>query len=198
VILHGSHRKIALPDGDTLIQAGDFTRHGSIEDVTEFNDWLGTLSFKNKIIIAGNHDFPFERQDGRKLLTNASYLQDTAVIIDGIKFYGSPWQPRFFDWAFNLDRGESLREKWELIPDDTDVLITHGPPYGYLDTNVRGLLAGCEELIMAVERIKPRLHIFGHIHEGYGIVATSTTTFINACICNLGYQPANNPVVFDI
>src|ERR1051326_8044265 len=93
---HGYHRKLTLPAGDLLIHAGDFTRHGSDEDVAEFNDWLGTLPFPHKIIIAGNHDFPFEIQDGKKLLTNAIYLQDSSVTIDGIKFYGSPPQPRFF------------------------------------------------------------------------------------------------------
>jgi Icc-related predicted phosphoesterase len=195
---HGSHRNIKLPAGDILIHAGDFTRHGSDDDVAEFDDWLATLPYQDKIIIAGNHDFPFETKDGTKLLSNGIYLQDSAVTINGIKFYGSPWQPRFFDWAFNLDRGESLKEKWDLIPADTDVLITHGPPYGYLDINSRGFSVGCEELMEAVERTKPRLHVFGHIHEGYGIVETPATTFINACICNLGYRPINMPVIFDI
>jgi Icc-related predicted phosphoesterase len=194
---HGKHRKIELPSGDILIHAGDFTRQG-VEDIAEFNEWLGTLSYQHKIVVAGNHDFPFETQDGSNLLTNAVYLQDSAATIGGIRFYGSPWQPRFFDWAFNLDRGEPIKEKWDLIPHDTDVLITHGPPYGYLDKNSLGVSVGCEELLKAVARIAPRLHIFGHIHEGYGLVETATTTFINACICDGGYRPNNQPVVFII
>jgi len=90
------------------------------------------------------------------------------VIIEGVKFYGSPWQPRFFDWAFNLDRGEEIKKKWDLIPMDTDVLITHGPPYGILDLTHEGEKVGCEELMKAVLRVQPKIHIFGHIHEAYG------------------------------
>ena len=197
---HGLHRSLEIPDGDILIHAGDLTRHGSLEDVLEFNDFLGTLPHPYKIVIAGNHDFCFEkdRKACEELLTNCIYLQDQEVIIDGIKFYGSPWQPWFYDWAFNLQRGSEIRAKWELIPGDTDVLITHGPPYGIGDLTFQKEHAGCEDLLEIVEKIKPAVHIFGHIHEGYGITSNKTTTFINASSYNPNHQSITQPIVFDL
>ncbi|MHA1167382.1 MAG: metallophosphatase domain-containing protein [Candidatus Hodarchaeales archaeon] len=195
---HGLHRSLEIPDGDVLIHAGDLTRHGTLDDVREFNDFLGTLPHSHKIVITGNHDFCFEkdREACEELLTNCIYLQDQEVIIDGIKFYGSPWQPWFYDWAFNLQRGPEIRAKWELIPKDTDVLITHGPPYGIGDVTFQKEHAGCEDLLEIVERTKPAVHIFGHIHEGYGITSNGTTTFINASSYNHNYQAINQPVIY--
>jgi Icc-related predicted phosphoesterase len=119
------------------------------------------------------------------------------VIIDGTKFYGSPWQPWFYDWAFNLQRCPEIRSKWELIPEGIDILITHGPPYGIEDLTARGDKAGCHDLLEVVEKIKPRVHIFGHIHEGYGINAIDGTTFINANSYNHNYRRLNPPVVYE-
>lgn len=188
-----------IPDGDVLIHAGDLTNHGSIEDVEEFDRYLGKLPHTHKIVIAGNHDFCFEKKptEARARITNAIYLEDKGIKIDDVHFYGSPWQPAFFNWAFNLPRGAQLREKWNLIPDDTDVLITHSPPFGLGDRTYRGENVGCRELLKAVRRIKPKLHIFGHIHEAYGITTNEHTKFVNASSCNLGYQPINQPVVID-
>ena len=120
------------------------------------------------------------------------------MIIDGVKFYGSPWQPWFYDWAFNLERGPEIRAKWDLIPEDTDVLITHGPPYGIGDLTFQKDHAGCQDLLKAVERLKPRTHIFGHIHERYGINSIDGTTFINASSFNHNYHRFNEPVIFDL
>ena len=197
---HGFHRSLEIPDGDILVHAGDLTRHGSLEDVLEFNDFLGTLPHPHKIVIAGNHDLCFEnhRKACEGLLTNCIYLQDKEVVIDGVKFYGSPWQPWFYDWAFNLERGSEIRAKWELIPKDTDVLITHGPPYGIGDLTTRGENTGCADLLDVVEETKPKLHIFGHIHEGYGVTANRETTFINASSCDHQYQPNNEPIVYEL
>ena len=103
--------------------------------------------------------------NARSWITNAHYLCDESLTLDGVKFYGSPWQPRFFDWAFNKDRGAPLKAIWDKIPLDTDVLITHGPPHGILDLTFDKIKAGCEELLLAVQRIKPKVHVFGHIHE---------------------------------
>jgi Icc-related predicted phosphoesterase len=196
---HGFHRSLEIPDGDILIHAGDLTRHGTLDDVREFNDFLGTLPHPHKIVIAGNHDFCFEsdRKACEELLTNCIYLQDQDFVIDGIKFYGSPWQPWFYDWAFNLESGPEIRAKWELIPEDTDVLITHGPPYGIGDLTSRGDSAGCQDLFEVVEKIKPGVHVFGHIHEGFGIIKKETTTFINASVCDQLYRLVNPPIVFD-
>lgn len=197
---HSKHELVDIPEGDILLHAGDFTKRGSLEDVNSFNDWLGTLPHSKKIIIAGNHDFCFEKQneDARKLMTNAVYLQDELIEIEGLKIYGSPWQPWFFDWAFNLPRGIELKKKWDLIPTNIDVLMTHGPPHGILDKINRGKSVGCEELRLRVEEIQPKLHVFGHIHEDYGTKKINKTTYINGSSCDLGYEPINKPIVIEL
>jgi Icc-related predicted phosphoesterase len=195
---HGFHESVDIPAGDILIHAGDLTRHGEMGEVKEFNDFLGGLPHPVKIVIAGNHDFCFESDPERcrNNLTNAIYLQDQAVTVEGVRFYGSPWQPWFFDWAFNLQRGPEIRAKWDLIPEDTDVLITHGPPFGHGDRTLRGEQVGCQDLLEVVEQIQPKFHIFGHIHEGYGLTRNEHTTFINASICGVSYRPKNTPTLY--
>lgn len=195
---HGFHDAIDIPEGDILVYAGDLTHRGEIAEVQKFNDFLGTLPHPTKIIIAGNHDFCFERDSDAcaALLTNGIYLQDSAVTIEGIRFYGSPWQPWFYDWAFNLQRGPEIREKWDLIPEDTDVLITHGPPSNHGDQTISGEHVGCKDLLETIERIKPKVHIYGHIHEGYGLTRNESTLFINASICDESYQPRNAPILY--
>jgi hypothetical protein len=150
-------------------------------------------------VIAGNHDFCFESEPkaARSRLTNAVYLQDEEVRLCGLKFYGSPWQPRFGDLAFNLDRGAPLREKWARIPADTDVLITHSPPFGHGDQTRQLERVGCVDLLEAVRRVRPCLHVFGHIHEAAGTSVEGPTTFVNASVCDTAYRPAHEPVVFD-
>jgi hypothetical protein len=131
-------------------------------------------------------------------LKNAIYLQDSGVDIDGIKFWGSPWQPEFYNWAFNLPRGPELARVWAQIPNDTDVLITHGPPYGVLDEIYHGKRVGCQDLSDALERVKPKVHVFGHIHEGYGVLEQNGTTYVNASLCNQYYQLVHSPIVIDV
>ncbi|MBA3534089.1 MAG: metallophosphatase domain-containing protein [Ardenticatenales bacterium] len=196
---HSLHGQLAIPDGDILLHAGDITRQGDIADVVEFNAFLGTLPHRHKVVIAGNHDFCFERLPNRcrQLLTNAIYLEDESVTLEGIKIYGSPWQPWFHDWAFNLARGEPLRRKWALIPPDTDILITHGPPLGHGDRTTLNEVVGCADLLEAVQRLRPRYHLFGHIHEAYGVTRNEHTTFINASSCTFKYTATNPPIVFD-
>jgi Icc-related predicted phosphoesterase len=203
---HALHRHLSIPDGDILVHAGDITRKGDLSELADFNQWLGSLPYQYKIVIAGNHDFCFEEQPeiARSTLSNCIYLQDEAITISGIKFYGSPWQPWYHDWAFNLKRKEELREKWERIPDDIKILVTHAPPYQIGDRLREGLpsnggeCVGCEELAIAVKKIKPMIHIFGHIHEGYGIIDTENTKFVNASSCNFAYQPLNPPLAIDL
>jgi len=197
---HGKHDELLIPSGDVLIHAGDITGYGTEQEVLLFNEFLGELPHKHKIVIAGNHDRCLELapEQAAKLITNASYLIDSSIIIDGVKFYGSPWQPWFFDWAFNLRRGEEIRKKWALIDQDTDVLITHGPPQGYCDRVKEGENVGCEALLEMVESIRPKLHFFGHIHEAYGFGSNGHTTFINASSCDYDYRVSNPPVVIDI
>ncbi len=194
---HSLHGALEVPPGDILVHAGDLTNHGALEDVVAFDRFLAALPHRHKLVIAGNHDFCFERQGeaARAALRHATYLEDDAIVVEGIRFYGSPWQPWFYDWAFNLHRGPEIRAKWELIPEDTDVLITHGPPLGHGDLVARGERVGCRDLLERVRRIKPRYHLFGHIHEAYGTTADGTTTYVNASTCDLGYRPIHAPVV---
>lgn len=201
---HNFHEQISVPDGDILIHAGDATGRGTIPEIADFNRWFANQPHEHKILIAGNHDWLFEISSAaaRRLLDDSIiYLEDSAVEIENLKFYGSPWQPRFFDWAFNLMRGAELAEKWEMIPADTDVLITHGPPNGILDEVPRRYFienTGCEELRKRVEMVRPKLHVFGHIHCGYGQTEQSGVKFVNASVCDEEYQPINAPVVIDL
>ncbi len=195
---HGMHRSIPIPEGDILVHAGDITGCGSMEELEDFNAFLGELPHRHKVVIAGNHDFCFEREAerSRAVLTNAVYLQDEAATVGGIRFYGSPWQPWFLDWAFNLQRGPELRAKWDLIPDDTQVLVTHGPPHGYGDEVVGGERVGCQDLLQAIERVRPRVHICGHIHEGAGVRSNGHTVFLNASSCTVRMEPVNPALVY--
>ena len=197
---HGLHKRIEIPPGDVLIHAGDLTRSGKPREIEKFDRFLGDLPHRYKVVIAGNHDFYFEHEPerARRLITNAIYLQDEGVEIEGVRFWGSPWQPWFFDWAFNLQRGAPLKEKWDLIPAGTEVLITHGPPFGFGDMTTRGAAVGCQDLLQAIRRVRPRFHIFGHIHEGYGLWEEEGVTYLNASNCNFDYEPVNPPMVIDL
>ena len=194
---HGLHDEITVPPGDILVHAGDVTPSGSLPQLQDFNEWLATLPHPKKLVIAGNHDWCFQQapDEARAMLTNATYLEDEKIEVAGIRFYGSPWQPWFMDWAFNLPRGEALAEKWAAIPADTDVLITHGPPMGILDETMRGAHVGCEALADAVRRVAPKLHVFGHIHEGFGTHDSDLTRFVNASVCDVRMVVENSPVV---
>jgi Icc-related predicted phosphoesterase len=198
------HEQLVLPQGDILVHAGDFTGRGKPWEVEEFFDWLDRQSkeFKHIVFIAGNHDMSFEYKHPwvvdilKSLPENVHYLEDSEIVIDGIKFYGSPWQPEFFNWAFNLPRGKALAEKWDMIPHDTDILITHGPPMNILDYTARDMWnVGCLDLYNKVLNIKPKLHVFGHIHEGYGMKEQENIVFVNASSATLKYELINKPIV---
>lgn len=197
---HMTHDKLVIPDGDVLVHAGDLCGHGTVAEVERFDTFLATLPHRHKVVIAGNHDWCFERApiEARAALVHATYLQDSGVELDGIRFWGSPWQPEFLSWAFNLPRGAKLREKWDLIPEGTDVLVTHGPPFGIGDRCFDGREVGCPELLAAIDRIGPRLHVSGHIHEGYGERRRGQTLCINASSCDLRYRPVQPPIVVDL
>lgn len=228
---HSLHQNMlnynSLPEGDVLIHAGDCTNKGSQRDVEEFVHWYMNLKgFDTKIFIAGNHDFAFEEHryphnkgdydwfynlmnEENLSQSDVVYLEDSGFTIEfpefkrPIKFYGSPWQPEFYNWAFNLPRlGEDLKRYWSMIPDDTDVLITHGPPNEVRDfvNNWRqgSVNVGCELLRYRVDEIKPLLHVFGHIHEGYGAALINDTIFVNASTCNERYIPSNKPIIIEL
>jgi predicted phosphodiesterase len=203
---HNYHDEVKLPEGDILVHSGDFSGRGLPEEVGPFFDWIEEQAqiFKHVVFIAGNHDMSFERKSHwvvrwlSKLPTNIHYLEDSEVIIDDIKFYGTPWQPEFHNWGFNLPRGKELAEKWAMIPGDTDILITHGPPATILDYTMRdNTNVGCVDLLHKVKEIKPKINVFGHIHEGYGYRNIHDVMFLNASTCNLRYQPINPPIVVD-
>ena len=199
---HGWHDYLPVPEGDVLLFGGDMCGRGTLDEVARFARFLEKQPHPHKVIIAGNHDWPFERtpREAREALGEVTYLQDEAVEIEGVRIYGSPWQPEFFQWAFNLPRGKPLRETWAKIPDNTQVLLTHGPPHDILDLTSRRVAAGCEALRERVEELPElRAHIFGHIHEAYGRSVLGKCTFYNASICDLAQRAAVNPPwVFDL
>ncbi len=199
---HGQHAALKLPPGDMLIHAGDVSGRGRPHEIENFIEWFAAQDFEHKIFIAGNHDFFFERfpqKDIQSLLRpEVTYLNDSGITIEGIKIWGSPVQPWFYDWAFNRQRGADIDKHWQLIPEDTDILITHGPPQGILDKTASGEAVGCEMLIQHIERIKPKFSIFGHIHEAYGREEKAGTTFVNASVLNLQYRLVNEAVVLEI
>jgi predicted phosphohydrolase len=197
---HLQCRDVPIPTGDILIHAGDLTGRGSLAELAREVDWVRTLPHAHKVLIAGNHDFCFERENerARALCAGLTYLQDEEARVDGLRIWGSPWQPWFFDWAFNLARGAEIRAKWELIPAGIDILVTHGPPLGFGDRTTNGEDVGCADLLSAVRRLKPRYHVYGHIHEGWGVRESEGTTFVNACLCDHEYRPVQQPIVLDL
>ena len=205
---HTKHKQLGndLPGGDILIHAGDFMNSGRYwEEAFPFLDWYNDLGqYDKKILIAGNHDILFEDEmkDIPKIMEdypNIKYLLDQKTFVDGIKIYGSPWQPEFYDWAFNLPRnGEGLSEKWFWIPNDTDILVTHGPPWGHLDVTPYGNMnVGCELLRLRVDEVKPKIHVFGHIHSGYGYKFHEGTHFFNVAVLGERYTYDNKPMTVE-
>jgi Icc-related predicted phosphoesterase len=204
---HSKHKRAELffPEGDfdMIIHAGDISTRGYHREVKEFFDWFGGLyQFEHKLVIAGNHDFLFEEQpDTAKELIpdNVIYLEDSGIEIEGIKFWGSPQTPWFYDWAFNRQRGEDIKKYWGMIPNDTDVIITHGPVKNILDYVVHNHeYVGCEDLAFKLEEIEPIAHICGHIHCGYGKTYKHGTMFYNASQLDESYTPRNPPHIIEI
>lgn len=171
-------------------------------EILDFLDWFANQKFRHKVFIAGNHDFFLERAHTnvieQMIPKDVIYLNDSGVELDGVKFWGSPITPWFNNWAFNRERGMEIKQYWDLILEDTDVLITHGPPFGILDETVYGDRTGCEELLLRVNQVKPKYHIFGHIHEDYGRFTKGETTFINASVWDDRYELKNEPVIVEL
>ena len=199
--------KLGYEDETIIIHAGDCTNGGLRYELTKFLEWFGNLPYKHKIFIAGNHDFCFEptlsafppiypdiAQEFKD--KGIIYLMDQMVEVEGLKIYGSPWQPRFYDWAFNVNRGEEIAQKWAGIPEGLDILITHGPAFGVLDDTISGMRVGCEELYKKIFEVKPKYHICGHIHFGYGMRELDGVTFINASSLGEDYEYHHKPIQF--
>ena len=187
-----------LTGGPILVHAGDMSGRGTISEIIEFLDWFSLLPYTHKILIAGNHDFLFEVNPkmAKDVLDNypgITYLNDSGVTIEGIKFWGSPVTPYFHNWAFNRHFPD-IGYHWAQIPKDTDVLITHGPAKGILDkTHYGGIHTGCPILFEKIREIKPKIHVFGHIHEVRGTMQVGETLHINASCLDLNYALVDKP-----
>ena len=209
---HDQHRSVNLPGGDLLIHTGDFMTSGySKSQAEDFFKWMEYQDYDDIVFIAGNHDRIMQNEpdamkgilDGYKCI---DYLEDTELVLygdgpngdspeDNIRIYGSPWQPEFYDWAYNLPRnGDMLKSKWDAIPTNTDILLTHGPAWGILDEvyNRRGVHLGCELLTERIAVVTPKIHVCGHIHSGHGYYFDGTTHFFNASVLNESYEYKHN------
>ena len=209
---HNKHNGLTslLPGGDLLIHAGDISSMGYKHEIQQFLKWFNGLdSYKHKIFIAGNHDWGFQDNPEmcKELLEfydKVTYLQDDLELIGddyetAVKVYGSPWQPEFYNWAFNLPRmGWELEQKWNDIPIDTDILITHGPSWGRVDTvKGQGVPLGCELLKERLEVVVPKIHVCGHIHSGYGYVFDGVTHYFNSSVLDEQYNLTQKPLTVE-
>jgi Icc-related predicted phosphoesterase len=188
---HGLHDRLKLNPGTILVHAGDITEYGTEEEVVDFLNWFSTQPFTYKIFIGGNHDLFLETLTLRKMKklipVGIIYLQNNGTEIEGIKFWGSPITPYFLGMAFNEREGKEIKKVWSKIPPDTNILITHGPPKGILDSGM-----GCEELRLQINRVQPKIHCFGHVHGQSGSNLLNGTRFINAAMVNIPDQLMNS------
>lgn len=181
-----------LEGGDILIVAGDITARDLPAEYIKFFTWFDKQKYRKRILIAGNHDGLFENTP--PTFGTWSYLCDSGVEFEGLKIWGSPYTPTFMEWHFMRDRGEAIKKHWDLIPCDTDILVTHGPPSKFLDRTIEDKREGCKDLLEAISRIRPKLHVFGHIHEDYGEVEGGGIHFVNCSHVNERYKPVNKPI----
>jgi Icc-related predicted phosphoesterase len=206
---HNKHKEItsSLPGGDLIVHGGDISSMGYKHEIQEFLKWFNGLdNYTHKIFIAGNHDWGFQTNPEmcKELLEfydKVTYLEDNMKVIGddyqtAVKVWGSPWQPEFYNWAYNLPRkGEELKNKWELIPSDIDILITHGPAFGKVDKVIGEYEnLGCELLAERIQTSKPKIHVCGHIHSGYGYVFDGQTHHINASVLDERYYFTQKPL----
>jgi predicted phosphohydrolase len=186
-----------VPDGDLFVHAGDLLRRGTLDELAPVAAWIRSLPHPFKVVVAGNHDWAFisAREAALDLLgPDVIYLEDSTTTIAGLRFWGSPWQPEYNSWAFNLPRGARLAERWAAIPAETDVLITHGPPRGYGDTTSVAGRQGCDDLLAAIDRVQPALHLFGHIHQDGGFCQRGNISLANVTT----WECERPPTILDI
>jgi Icc-related predicted phosphoesterase len=196
---HELHREFDVPDGDILIHAGDFSMMSrSLAAIEDFNDWLGELPHPVKLVVPGNHEFVLEDRSRRGLIDNARLLINEGIEIMGLKIWGSP-VTQLSGAAFGIIGDKDRTRLYDQIPDDTDIVVTHGPPYGVLDQAPGSEYhAGCRQLLAAMKRVKPRLHVFGHAHGCYGTLDTPDTLFTNVALLGLDGGLSNPPVVLQM
>ena len=219
VLLSDTHcqlSRITIPDGDLLLLAGDLTYSGNHQEIWQELRDLGRIAknFKHGcVFIAGNHDRIAERESGlmkqMALDEGLTYLDHSSIQIEGFNIFGSAYTPEFgHNWAFNVPRGAALAQKWAQIPDDTNLLITHGPPMSILDPvqrfnkktgEVEIEHVGCQDLYNRIQELKQlKLHVFGHIHQGYCQVKIGDVTYVNASVCTEEYRPSNLPITIEL
>jgi Icc-related predicted phosphoesterase len=194
---HQLHEDLDMPEGDILIHAGDFSAYSTEKELEKINAWFGTLPYKKVFLTPGNHDGElFNRYDQSiKTLTNATVLLDEAFEYEGYKIYGTPWCIQYGDWWF-MSHEKALQAAWNDIPIDTDILITHQPPYDILDHVARGHAGSVSLRETVLERVKPKLHVFGHLHmDGGQTLRKDGTIFVNAAMCDEDYEIHRKPVV---
>lgn len=196
---HGQHEDLRIPDGDVLIHAGDCTDGGTKRETIDFLEWFASHPHVNKIIVPGNHDFFFEKEALTEIIPEGiEILIDRAMNIGNLKFYGSPYIPAEGNWAFSKERGAEIRKHWERIPSNTDVLITHTPPYGILDEIRSGLKLGCEELTRILKVVQPSYHFFGHIHHAAGTVFLNKIHHFNLAVLDERFRIMHSPQIINI
>lgn len=185
---HNLHQSIVIPKCDILIHAGDGTTRGQLAEIQPFLNWLQSQKAKHKIYVPGNHDRISQNEQSLVRLMckerGIVFLYDEAITVMGLNIWGSPITPTFRSWAFMRDRGEEIRDHWFLIPRGLDILITHGPPYGILDMVPNKGPAGCQDLLARVMEVKPKIHIFGHIHQNNGVKEILGVQFYNVAVCD--------------
>lgn len=201
---HGKHHSVFIPEGDVIIHCGDITRKSNLSEITDFIEWFGGLNFQYKILVAGNHDrFIGKRKPEFFELISAnkiSYLENTLVRVNGFTVFGSPYTLNYAGiGVFTYFDNPEAERIWSHIPEKVDILVTHAPPRGFRDfSRAENKNAGCQVLREKVLSVKPRFHVFGHIHESYGIEQYEDSVFINASVTNGSEEIVNNPVVFEI
>lgn len=190
-----------IEEADLLVHAGDFSMQGTIKEYERFNSELGKIKHRYThgiVTIEGNHDWLGEKNPAlaRTIITNAVLLRNESCIINGLRVYGSPASPEFYSWAYNYERGSAIKAVWDNIT-QCDILITHSPPMGILDQTPHSGGVGCQDLLDKVLEVKPKLHVFGHIHHSYGQQDFNGTHFVNAASCNERYEPIHPPILID-
>jgi Icc-related predicted phosphoesterase len=182
---HMLHRRLDVPAGDILVHSGDFVDGGSLDEYTDVFSWLDSMPHKHKLLVAGNHDSLFQlfaKMIRKRLPKSITYLEDSGATIDGLKFWGSPWTLGYPWMAFTYRAIEGGETRWTSVPDDINVLVTHGPPHGILDRDYEGQRIGDALLYKRVKTIRPKLHLFGHVHDQNGVIERLGTTFVNAAV----------------
>lgn len=199
---HENWGKLVIPECDILISAGDYSFRGSPNVVKDFHAWLNIQPAKHVISVQGNHEswveknFLEAKQIALEACSRVNFIDEGLVVINGVNFWGSAVTPFFCNWAWNRHSHE-IQEHWDKIPANTNVLITHGPPYNVLDLCPDGRRVGCPKLMTKIREVKPKVHIFGHIHWSYGQKEFNGTQYYNAAICNESYNPFNPPTVIE-